>query len=780
MLRVSLLLALFCPLLIRADDVPIGPDGKPVPGHSVHGEAFDEGPRQAPVLIPGTGGIDFPVTPVNAEGQKFFNQGVGQLHGFWYYEAERSFRQVAKLEPECAMAYWGLAMANINNEKRSGEFMKEAMKRREKATPREQLYISALNAFITGDKKNNNARRMALVKGLEKLTFEFPDDIEAKAFLMFHIWDNGQHGMPLSSHTAVSALAEQIFAKNPMHPGAHHYTIHLWNGEDDRRALKSAALCGQTAPGVAHMWHMPGHTFTKLRRYADAAWQQEAAARTDHAYMIATRLMPEQIHNYAHNNDWLVENLGFVGRVHDAIDLAKNMIELPRIAPGSKRIGREGYTEERNGSTLGRRRLIAALMDWEHWDELLALDGTMYLPTSDEPIEEASRLRTVGVAVFQRGDKSRGEVMLKALEAKITKAKEERIQKAEAAEAAAIQAKKTDEQAAKAMSEALKAGLKPIEQIEKIANELRAYAALSAGKLPEARTLIEKQTDIGKVRLSRFRLALGDTAKAEEVARSGVKSGEEQVLPLSNLADILWKAGKKQEAMDIFKKLRPLCGYADASEPVLTRLNLIAEELKLSADWYPKSEWPADSGKRPDLASLGPFRWHPYEAPAWNLADDNAKLRALSDFKGKPVLVLFYLGSTCAHCIEQLNTFGPLAKEFGDAGIQIVAIGTEPSEELHKTFSKSKDEDGFPFPILSDAKLGAFKSYRAFDDFENTPLHGTFLIDGAGMVRWQNISYQPFTQAKWLLAEAKRLLALTPDVGTKALSSNPITPSSQP
>ena len=780
MLRVSLLLALFIPIVTRADDVPVGPDGKPVPGHSVHGEAFDEGPRQAPVLIPGTGGIDFPVTPANAEAQKFFNQGVGQLHGFWYYEAERSFRQVAKMEPQCAMAYWGMAMANINNEKRAGEFMKEAMKRRDKATHREQLYIEALNAFITGDKKNDTARRTALVKGFEKLVFEFPDDIEAKALLMFHLWDNGQHKMPLSSHAAVSALAEQVLAKNPMHPGAHHYTSHLWNGEDDRRALKSAALCGQSAPGVAHLWHMPGHTFTKLHRYADAAWQQEAAARTDHAHMIASKLMPEQIHNYAHNNDWLVENLGFVGRVHDAMDLAKNMIELPRIAPGSKRIGREGYTEERNGSTLGRRRLVTALLDWEHWDELLALDGTMYLPASDEPIEEASRLRAIGVAAFQRGEKARGDALLTAMEKQIAKAKEDRILKAEAAEATAIQAKKTDEQTAKAMSEALKAGMKPIEQIEKIANELRAYAALSAGKLAEARTLIEKPGDIGKVRLSRFRQALGDAAKAEEIARAAVKSGEDQVLPLANLADILWKAGKKQEAMDVFKKLRPLCGYADASEPVLTRLNPIAEELKLPADWHPKSEWPADSGKRPDLASLGPFRWHPYEAPGWNLADDSSKMRGLSDFKGKPVLVLFYLGSTCAHCIEQLNTFGPIAKEFGDAGIQIVAIGTEAAEELHKTFAKSKDEEGFPFPILSDAKLTAFKSYRAFDDFENTPLHGTFLIDGAGKVRWQNISYQPFTQAKWLLSEAKRLLALTPEAGTKSLSSHSNTESTHP
>jgi peroxiredoxin len=767
MFRLSITLAILVSAILRADDAPAGPDGKPLFGHSVHGEAFDEGPRQAAVLIPGTGDIDFPVTAKSAEAQKFFNQGVGQLHGFWYYEAERSFRQVAKLEPTCAMAYWGLAMANINNDRRAGEFMKQAMKHRASASPREQLYIDALNAFHTGDKKNNPARRKALVKGMEKLVFEFPDDIEAKAFLVFFIWDNAQKGIPLSSHAAVAALIDQVLARNPMHPGAHHYSIHLWNGEDDRRALKSAALCGQSAPGIAHLWHMPGHTFTKLRRYADAAWQQEASARTDHAYMISTRLMPEQIHNYAHNNDWLVENLGFVGRVHDAVDLAKNMIELPRLAPGSKLVGKDGYRDERNGFALGKRRLMAALLEWGHWDELLALDGTMYLAPAEDPIDEAARLRAVGVAAFQKGETARGEKLLAALDGQIAKAKQKRSGKPDGA----APRNRKETASARTKADPQKADAKRIDQVESYGHELRAYAALSAGKLDEARASLEKAGDFGRVRLSQFRSALGDAAKAEEVAQAAVKQGQDQVLPLANLADILWRSGKKQEAIDAFKKLRPLCMFADADETALTRLNPIAAELNLPADWRPEIRQKPDIGNRPDLAGLGPFRWHPYAAPGWRLEDDTGAMRSLADFKGKPVLVVFYLGSKCSHCIEQLNTFAPLHGEFADAGISIVAVGTEPPDELHKTFAKSADDAGFPFPILSDARLAAFKAYRAFDDFENTPLHGTFLIDGSGQVRWQDISYQPFTQAKWLLAEAKRLLALPANSKGVALSS---------
>src|SRR5207253_9279407 len=94
-----------------ADTASIKPG--PLPGHSHHGEVFDEGPRQKAYLMPGMPKIHFPVTTKSAEAQKFFEQGIGQLHGFWYYEAERSFRQVALLDKECAMAYWGMAMANI-------------------------------------------------------------------------------------------------------------------------------------------------------------------------------------------------------------------------------------------------------------------------------------------------------------------------------------------------------------------------------------------------------------------------------------------------------------------------------------------------------------------------------------------------------------------------------------------------------------------------------------------------------------------------------------------
>ena len=140
------------------------------------------------------------------------------------------------------------------------------------------------------------------------------------------------------------------------------------------------------------------------------------------------------------------------------------------------------------------------------------------------------------------------------------------------------------------------------------------------------------------------------------------------------------------------------------------------------------------------------------------MPDAQNKQLSLKQYKGKPVVVIFYLGHGCPHCIQQLAAFAPKTEEFAKLGISLVAISTDSVDGLMKTAEKVADTGGFPFPLLSDKSMQSFKAYRAFDDFENKPLHGTFLIDGDGLVRWQDISYDPFTETKFLLEEAQRLL----------------------
>jgi peroxiredoxin/N-acetylneuraminic acid mutarotase len=146
----------------------------------------------------------------------------------------------------------------------------------------------------------------------------------------------------------------------------------------------------------------------------------------------------------------------------------------------------------------------------------------------------------------------------------------------------------------------------------------------------------------------------------------------------------------------------------------------------------------------------------PGAAPAWSLPDGAGKTVSLSQFKGRPTVLIFYEGTGCLRCAEQLNNFAGKAREFAAAGVELVAVGTDTPEDLKAALADYRKDGGFPFPLLSDAKLDVFKAYRCVD-FDNQPLHGTFVIDAAGRVRSQWISDKPFNDPAAVLKEAKLL-----------------------
>ena len=260
----------------------------PLEGHSGHGQAFNEGPRQAAYRMGGTGNVHFPVSDLQGRLQDLFDQGIGQLHGFWYLEAERTFRQIAAEAPDCAMAYWGMTMANVDNPDRAEGFASEAWERRERADDRERMYIDALANFYDvaeeesdeegeaeeepeeydeqdedqlltraerkqRDKESDaeweafKERAGQLVKDYEEIIWEYPEDIEAKAFLANRLWLNRRSGRSITSRHANEALLQQVLDANPMHP-AHHYRIHLWDAKDSAaRVVDSAVSAARTS-----------------------------------------------------------------------------------------------------------------------------------------------------------------------------------------------------------------------------------------------------------------------------------------------------------------------------------------------------------------------------------------------------------------------------------------------------------------------------------------------------------------------------------------------------
>jgi peroxiredoxin/N-acetylneuraminic acid mutarotase len=152
-------------------------------------------------------------------------------------------------------------------------------------------------------------------------------------------------------------------------------------------------------------------------------------------------------------------------------------------------------------------------------------------------------------------------------------------------------------------------------------------------------------------------------------------------------------------------------------------------------------------------------------APAWTLTDASGKIVSLDQYKGKPLVLIFYQGSGCLYCATQLKSFADKAKEFANDGVAIVGIGTDTPEELKDALAAYQEAGGFPFPLLSDAKLDAFKAYRCLD-FSNKPLHGTFLIDTQGKVRWRQISDRPFNDPEFVLGQAKQLASRAVALGS--------------
>ena len=748
-----------------ADPAPPAVPATPIAGHSYHGESFNEGPRQRAYLMGNTGAVSFPATTANPEAQQFINQGVGQLHGFWYYEAERSFRQAAKIDPQCAIAYWGMAMANTNNAKRARGFLAEAVKRKSGISERERMYVDALEAFYNADSKKDKERHEAYSGALERILYKFPDDTEARSWLGLQLWLNRQHQSPLTSHLAVDALFQEVLAVQPAH-ACHHYRIHLWDDGQERAqlAVNSAARCGQAAPAIAHMWHMSGHIFADLERYADAAWQQEASARVDHAYMLRDRILPDQIHNYAHNNEWLIRDLIHIGRVRHALALARNLIEIPRHPQ---------YNTLNGGSAaFGRMRLFEILSRYELWDELIALCETPYLEPTDNPAEQVKRLRHLGTARLRRGDVSQGLSLMTDLQERLRRERY-RLNLAEAAVPTADDGPAIEAGGAPVPDPVLLPTLEDdgrLKPIELAIDELKGQLAVAQGDYKAGLPLLNRAGGVDPLFLAKIEFQAGDREQALKHAREAVEQRKNEVQPLADLVDLLRQANEPKDAAEQFQKLRDISTHLDLDLPVFARLAPLAASLSLPSDWRVVAAPPADVGDRPSLDSLGPYLWQPYRAPEWNVSDGKGGRISLSQYRGKAMVLTFYLGYQCLHCAGQLQALAPLAKDFENAGISLLALSTDDEGGLAKSVENYKS-GVFPFPLASDAGLEAFKAYRAFDDFEGRPLHATIFIDAAGLVRWQDISFEPFRDASFLLKEARRLLFFS---DTRTTSGQPV------
>ena len=284
----------------------------------------------------------FQVTTKSRQAQLFINQGVNLAYGFNHAEAGRAFREAARLDPDCAMAYWGQALVlgpNINvpmspdDEPKARELAQKAVTLKPKASPRERAYIDAVAQRYSGKAEDRKARDQGYADAMRDLHRLYPDDLDAatmyaEALMDLRPWGYWMpDGRPHPGTSEAVATLEAVLQRNPRHPGANHYYIHLLEPtKNPERAEAAADRLLKLMPGAGHMVHMPSHIFQRVGRYADAAASNEQAVLADEDYIAqcsAQGIYP--IGYYPHNIHFLWWASTMEGRSKTAVEAARKV-----------------------------------------------------------------------------------------------------------------------------------------------------------------------------------------------------------------------------------------------------------------------------------------------------------------------------------------------------------------------------------------------------------------------------------------------------------------------
>ena len=279
--------------------------------HHQHYERTDAADQQAGpggVLAPrlqNLGAHTFKVTTRSSRAQLFINQGLNLAYGFNHAEAGRAFAEAARLDPACAMAYWGQALVlgpNINaamapdDEPKALAFVQKAVSLARGATPRERDYIDALAKRYTGKADARQAADRAFADAMRALTKKYPSDLDAatifaEALMDLRPWNYWtRDGMPQEGTGEAIAALERVMAANPKHPGALHYWIHVWEPtKTPERAEREADRLLPLMPGAGHIVHMPAHIYLRVGRYGDVVSSNQQAVAADEDYIAQCR-----------------------------------------------------------------------------------------------------------------------------------------------------------------------------------------------------------------------------------------------------------------------------------------------------------------------------------------------------------------------------------------------------------------------------------------------------------------------------------------------------------
>jgi len=341
--------------------------------------------RAGAPLFDGMGTHHHEITTSDPDAQRYFDQGLVIDFAFNHAESARSFRAAQKLDPQCAMCYWGEALAlgpNINvtsdgkvvmsDDERTAAFaaIQKAVALKETVTEAERDYIEALAIRYNGDPSTpREPMDEAYGKAMRELHAKYPDDDDAAALfaeslmntMPWDYWVDPENPKPLTEE--VLAALETVLDRSPEHPLAIHLYIHAVEASSQpERAEKPADTLANLVPGAGHLVHMPSHIYWRVGRYADASAANVKAAAVDEAYIAACNAQgfyPAAY--YPHNIHFLWAASSMEGRSAVAIEAARKVAANVRIE----------MIEEFPGVEFFNTIPLLALTQFGKWDEVL-------------------------------------------------------------------------------------------------------------------------------------------------------------------------------------------------------------------------------------------------------------------------------------------------------------------------------------------------------------------------------------------------------------------------
>lgn len=361
----------------------------------------------------------FPVTTANADAQAFVSQGLNLSYGFNHAEAGRAFREAARLDPSCAMAYWGQALVlgpNINAameaeaEGPARELAQKALALAGGTSPRERALIEALVERYSGRAEDRQTRDRAYAEAMRRVHERFPEDpdiamLYVESAMDLRPWGYWMpDGRPHERTMKIVRLTEDVIARHPQHPGALHLYIHLMEATDEAHKAEPAADRLLTLmPAAGHLVHMPSHIYQRVGRYADAIKSNELAVAADEDYITQCRaqgLYP--MGYYPHNIHFLWFAATADGQSARAIDAARKV---------ASRIDDAALVEF---PLLAGFRVVPyfALTRFGRWDEMLAEPA----PPESSPFLTGAWRYARGLALVATGKLAEADRELAALE----------------------------------------------------------------------------------------------------------------------------------------------------------------------------------------------------------------------------------------------------------------------------------------------------------------------------------------------------------------------------